>query len=153
VALEFKKYVWDLFVIEKNVGPTCHPLSSLLPHPSPFSLFLSSRRRHGAPTPPRHRRCPGVIYHRSRRLHPPKPSSSPHPSPARARRRTAAATHNQVGCAGAASAHDRAGRTSTTRSGHLPVSPLPLPSCTIRPGHPTPPGPPPGRLRVASTAA
>uniref|UniRef100_A0A0E0DE02 Uncharacterized protein n=1 Tax=Oryza meridionalis TaxID=40149 RepID=A0A0E0DE02_9ORYZ len=63
-------------------------------------------------SPPRPRRCPGVVHHRScrrRRLHPPKPSSSPHPSPARARRRTAATTHSQVGCAGAAYEADTVG--------------------------------------------
>uniref|UniRef100_A0A0E0DW82 Cytochrome P450 n=1 Tax=Oryza meridionalis TaxID=40149 RepID=A0A0E0DW82_9ORYZ len=55
---------------------------------------------------------PGVVHHRSRRrccLHSPKPSSSPHPSPARARRRTAATTHSQVGCAGAAYEADTIG--------------------------------------------
>uniref|UniRef100_A0A0E0ET22 Cytochrome P450 n=1 Tax=Oryza meridionalis TaxID=40149 RepID=A0A0E0ET22_9ORYZ len=66
-------------------------------------------------SPPRPRRCPSVVQHRSRRrrrLHPPKPSSSPHLSPARARRRSAATTHSQVGCTGATYEADTVGAFS-----------------------------------------
>uniref|UniRef100_A0A0E0EYU1 Cytochrome P450 n=1 Tax=Oryza meridionalis TaxID=40149 RepID=A0A0E0EYU1_9ORYZ len=83
-----------------------------------LSLLTPASRSPDSPSwasPPRPRRCPGVVHHRSRRrcrLHPPKPSSSPHPSPARARRRTAATTHSQVGCAGAAYEADTVGAFS-----------------------------------------